>query len=56
MFWNVFLNWLLKCCSEVGNLNLSLELILFGVEDNTNTDKIFDLLILFKKKFNKDIL
>ena len=44
-----FINWLWICCSHLGNLNLSLELILFGVEDNTKTDKIFDLLLLLAK-------
>ena len=46
-----FLNWLLKCCSHLGNLNLSLEVILFGVENNTKTDKIFDLLLLLAKLY-----
>ena len=50
-FWNNFINWLLKSCNHIHNLELSLEFVIFGCKDNTKTDNIFDLLLLLAKYF-----
>ena len=48
IFWKDFASWI-KNCLHVCNMNLSLELILFGVKENFVTYNFFYLILLFAK-------
>ena len=48
-FWNDFVELLKSNCMHIHNLNLSEELIIFGVKKNIKTDKIFDFLLIIAK-------
>ena len=46
-FWNSFVQLMLDKCIHIKNLKLTSELILLGEKENTKTDNIFYLIILF---------
>lgn len=50
-FWNNVMDWLKKKCVHIFNLVLTDQLIIFGCNDRTKTDPVFDLLLLLGKYF-----
>ena len=51
-FWNSLSDMLLEKCSHVCNLNLTPELVIFGLAENFYTDDAFDLILLYIKVQN----
>ena len=50
-FWNRFVQWLLWSCKHIFNIQLSLELVIFGCSNVFKTDPIVDLLLLLAKHY-----
>ena len=50
-FWEELLQMLLNTCNHIYNMQLSEELILFGVKENIVTDQAFDLIMMLAKYY-----
>ena len=50
-FWKQFMELLNGKCPHIHNMNLDLQLVLFGLRENVKTDDVFDLLLLLAKFF-----
>ena len=48
-FWKYFLEWITKNTPHVRSLNITKQLIIFGVKDDVTTDKVLDPIMLMAK-------
>ena len=50
-FWKHVLEWITKHAPHVRSLNITEQLVIFGVKDDVTTDKVLDLIMLMAKYY-----